>query len=213
MSRPAALKDANRLKVAAILVVNTVVLFFVLQSDGTGFPDVHAILNQSSRFIPGSVAFAFATLANGMLSATTKARLVFFRWRHALPAHRAFSQHSFDDPRIDQVKLKKVCGNKIPSEPGEQNALWYRLYKTIEDHPAVTQVHKDFLLMRDYTALAAIFIVLYGATSSIFAKSWIASLIYWAGLIVQFAAARRAAAVYGTRFVTTVLAQKAALRK
>ena len=105
------------------------------------------------------------TVANGLISAEAKARLVFLRWRHALPGHRAFSKYAASDPRIDVAKLKKVCGNKFPEDPVEQNRTWYRLYKAVEGNPSVVQVQRDFLLMRDYAALAALFAVVFGAVT------------------------------------------------
>ena len=54
-------------------------------------------------------------------------------------------------------------GGALPVDPVDQNRAWYRLYKTMENDPPVRQVHKDFLLLRDYTGLCAVFIVLFGA--------------------------------------------------
>jgi hypothetical protein len=36
----------------------------------------------------------------------------------------------------------------------EQNAQWYRLYKSVENEPAVIDAHRHFLLTRDYAAIA-----------------------------------------------------------
>ena len=97
--------------------------------------------------------------------------------RHALPGHRAFTEYASSDARIDLSKLKKVCGNKFP-DPVEQNRTWYRLYKTVEGNPAVSHVHRDFLLMRDYAGLAALFMIFFGTAALIEVPSWRASLTY-----------------------------------
>jgi hypothetical protein len=70
-------------------------------------------------------------------------------------------------------------------------------------------VHRDFLLMRDYTGLAVLFVVVFGATALIVVPSWRVALAYCLLLVAQFVLTRQAAATYGARFVTTVLAQKA----
>src|SRR5712671_5918274 len=56
-------------------------------------------------------------IVNGLLSAETKARLVFLRMKDALPGHRAFSKYAASDPRVDISNLKKICGNKFPDDP------------------------------------------------------------------------------------------------
>lgn len=62
--------------------------------------------------------------------------------------------------------------------------------------------------MRDYTALCAVFFVLYGAVGFLTILSMRVYLIYLAVLAAQFVLVRQAASNYGTRFVTTVLARK-----
>jgi hypothetical protein len=140
----------------------------------------------------------------------TKERLVFLRWKDTLPGHRAFSEYGPADPRVDMVALKKLCGSKLPSDAAEQNRTWYRLYKSVEHHPAVSQVHKDFLLTRDYTGFAAIFLVIFGATAVAVVQSWRFSLIYSVVLLLQLLIVRHAASTYGIRFTQTVLAEKSA---
>ena len=44
-------------------------------------------------------------------SAGMKARLVFLRWKNALPGHRAFSIYGLSDPRVDMDRIKKSLGN------------------------------------------------------------------------------------------------------
>jgi hypothetical protein len=52
-----------------------------------------------------------------------KARLVFLRWRHALPGHRAFSKYAVRDPRIDVSSLEKLHGGSLSVDPVEQNQI------------------------------------------------------------------------------------------
>jgi hypothetical protein len=210
MDMTKSLKDNNRLYISLFVVMNALVLYAVAQTNTIAFSGFKALLTEATNILPVGFAFIVATVANGLLSADMKARLVFLRWNHALPGHRAFSKYAVSDPRVDIAKLKKACGKEFPDDPVEQNRTWYRFYKTVENNPAVAQVHRDFLLMRDYTGLAALFVVVFGATALIVVPSWRVSLAYCLLLVVQFALTRQSAATYGARFVTTVLAQKAA---
>jgi hypothetical protein len=37
----------------------------------------------------------------------------------------------------------------LPTDPRQQNALWYILYKSVGDDPSVSQLHREFLSARD----------------------------------------------------------------
>jgi hypothetical protein len=204
------LKEGNRVHVALIVIVNSLCLCAVAQAGTISIGGLKALFTESTNLLPVGFALIVTTVANGLLSADIKARLVFLRWKHALPGHRAFSKYAASDPRIDIGKLKKVCGNKFPDDPVEQNRTWYRLYKAVEGNPSVLQVQRDFLLMRDYAGLAALFAVVFGAVALIEVPSWRVSLAYCLFLVAQLVLVRQAASTYGVRFVTTVLAEKAA---
>jgi len=90
------------------------------------------------------VGIALTGVLNAQLSAEAKARIVFLRWRDPLPGSEAFTKHALSDPRIDMAALKATLG-PLPVAPREQNALWYKLYKTVGSEPAVSQVHRAFL--------------------------------------------------------------------
>lgn len=167
-----------------------------------------AALASAANLLPVGLAVVVTTIANGLLSSPMKDRLVFIRWHHALPGHRAFSVHAKADPRIDFTRLQRACGNKIPTDPKGENSLWYRFYLEVQNVPSVLQVHRDFLLLRDYTGLSILFLiglVSQRCSSSRHGTFW----IYLGILILQFVVVRHAAATYGVRFVCTVLAQKA----
>jgi hypothetical protein len=68
----------------------------------------------ASNLLPVGLAVVVTTVANGLLSADLKARLVFCDGKHALPGHRAFSVYAKKDPRIDFVRLQRALGNKLP---------------------------------------------------------------------------------------------------
>jgi hypothetical protein len=203
------LKEQNRWQLWIVVAVNTLFLYGVVQANAIKVEGLRAIFTDAQNLLPVGVALIVATVLNGLLSADAKARLVFLRWRRALPGHRAFTEHALRDPRIDVAVIEKIHGATLPVEPVEQNRAWYRIYKSMENDPAVRQVHRDFLLLRDYTGLCALFIMLYGAAGMFAIPSMKVALIYVALLGLQFIFVRQAAANYGIRMVTTVLARRA----
>lgn len=203
------LKDQNRWQLWIIVAANSLFLYGVVRANAIKADGLRAAFTDAQNLVPVGLALVIATVLNGLVSADMKARLVFLRWHHALPGHRAFSKHAVRDPRIDVATLEKLHAAALPVEPAEQNRAWYRIYKTVENDHGVRQVHRDFLLLRDYTALCAVFFVLYGAAGFLTIPSIRIRLMYLAVLAAQFALVRQAAANYGTRFVTTVLARRA----
>jgi hypothetical protein len=203
------LKEQYRWQLWIVVAVNTLFLYGVAHANAIKLDGLRAIFTDAQNLLPVGVALIVATVLTGLLSSDAKARLVFLRWRHALPGHRAFSVHASRDPRIDIAALEKIHGAAFPVDPVEQNRAWYRIYKTMENDAAIRQVHRDFLLLRDYTGLCVVFIVLYGAVGLFVIQSTKVALIYLLVLAVQYILVRQAASNYGTRMVTTVLARKA----
>jgi hypothetical protein len=203
------LKGQNRWQLWLVVAANSLFLYGVVQANSIKLDGLRAVFSDSQKLIPIGLALVVATVLNGVLSTDVKARLVFLRWRNVLPGHRAFSQYAISDPRIDPAALAKLIGSDFPVQPLEQNRMWYRLYRTIENDPAVREVHRDFLLLRDYAGLSVLFTVLYGAVGFFTIRSLSVGLLYFLLLIVQYLAVRQAAENYGVRFVTTVLALKA----
>jgi hypothetical protein len=202
------IKDQNRWQLWIIVSANSLFLYGVMQANAIKADGLRAALSDAQNLVPIGLALVVATVLNGLLSAEMKARLVFLRWHHALPGHRAFSKYSTRDPRIDRCALRKLRRGSLPVDPVEQNRTWYQIYKTVENDPAVRQVHRDFLLLRDYTGLCAVFILFYGAAGLYAIPSTKVGLIYLLVLVGQYAVVRQAASNYGIRMVTTVLARR-----
>lgn len=202
------LKDQNRWQLWLIIAANAVVFYGACWWGAFELTGLTALAS-AANLLPVGLAIVVTTVANGLLSSSMKDRLVFLRWHEALPGHRAFSVHAKADPRIDFTRLQRACGNKIPSAPKDQNSLWYRFYLELQDVPAVQQVHRDFLLLRDYTGLAALFLIGLGVAAVFLVGPWQAFGVYLGILLLQLIVVRHAAANYGVRFVCTVLAQKA----
>lgn len=152
--------------------------------------------------------FLLATLVlNGVVGNQGKNRLVFWRWRDPLPGCRAFTVAMAKDPRIDVVRLRAKL-NPLPYKPKEQNALWYRLYKAHSDKRVIWEAHRAYLLTRDMTGMAAIFLV--GFSSGTFLVSIGLKLVtrYFFALLAQYLIIATSARNYGNRFVANVLVEE-----
>jgi len=204
------LKDHNRWQLWLTIAANFIVFYTVSQTDSLVTLGIRGFVTGAANLLPVGLALVVTSIANGLLDANMKARLVFLRWHHALPGHRAFSKYGPVDPRIDMGRLNKVLGAKKPATPDEENRAWYRIYKEMETDPAIAQVHREFLFTRDYTALSFLFLVGFGTASFFFVSRWSVTFAYCGCLLLQLVIVRQAAATYGARFVTTVLARKAA---
>jgi hypothetical protein len=202
------LKDQNRWQLWLIIAANAVVFYGACQWETIALSGFKSALAGTTNLLPVGLAIIVTTIANGLLSSSIKDKLVFLRWQHALPGHRAFSFHARSDPRIDFARLQRACGNKIPIDPAAENSAWYRFYLEVQEAPAVQHVHRDFLLLRDYTGLAALFLIGLGLAALFVIPTWRTFGIYFGILLLQFIIVRHAAATYGVRFVCTVLAQK-----
>jgi hypothetical protein len=201
------LKEQKRWEIWVIIALNSVFLYGVVEAYAIQVDGIRSIFTDASKLVPFGLAIVIATVLSGLLPADAKARLVFLRWRNTLPGHRAFTRYITGDPRIDPVAVQSAIGGPLPVDPVEQNRVWYRLYKTVENDPAIAQVHRDFLLTRDYTALAVLFLVFYGGAGYYSIPSPKIATIYAVLLLIQCVVVRQAAFHYGIRFVTSVLAR------
>ena len=209
-NRSTPLKDRNRIPLIGVMGLNFVVLFAAMKTGNLMALGIDNV-KQWHDFLPAGVGVIIAGVVNGLLSANSKARLVFWRWSNPLPGSFAFSRYAQQDPRIDPAALGKIT-DSWPSDPTEQNRLWYRLYKSVENEPAVTDAHRHFLLTRDYTAIAFLLLMTAGPLGFYFIASMMPAIAYVGLLMLQYLLARQAASNYGVRFVTSVLALKASGR-
>jgi len=201
------LKEQYRWQLWIIVAGNSLFLYGVIQANAIRLAGLRSAFTDAQNLVPVGLALVIATVLNGLLSADAKARLVFLRWHHALPGHRTFSKYALRDPRIDAAALEKLLGSALPVDPVEQNRVWYRLCKAMENDPAVRQAHRDFLLLRDYTGLCIVFIVFYGTAAFYAIPSLKIAFLYLLALAAQYVLVRQASSNYGIRFVTTVLAR------
>jgi hypothetical protein len=206
------LKDQNRWQLWLTIAMNAMVFFAVARADVIVSSGWRSLFTFATELLPIGFAMIVTSVANGLLSANMKARLVFLRWKNALPGHRAFSQLALADPRIDLVRLKKSLGNKMPEGPDAENRVWYRIFKEVELSPEVQQAHREFLFMRDYAGFSTLFLLGLGFAAFAISKPLNVALFYFLLLCLQFIVVRYVAANYGVRFVSTVLAIKSAMQ-
>lgn len=199
-SRSDALKAANIKWLVMLAVFDAaVVLFFVAPELVSA--SVMAVLRASSTAVLPVVVL----LLTGPLSHDAKARLVYWRIANPLPGSRAFSKYAPADARIDMKALAKNVG-ALPSDPAEQNAKWYKLYRMVGDDPAVMHAHKLYLMYRDMATMSLLLIPLVPAAlwyaGAPAASRWLAGGLFAAQYVVCAISARHS----GTRFVCNVLA-------
>jgi len=203
------LKDINRWPLWLAIACNFAVFYAVAQADAIQDLGPKGLVLGAVNLLPVGLALVFTSIANGLLSAEMKSRLVFVRWHHALPGHRAFTVHGPHDPRVDMATLKAKLG-KLPTTPRRQNETWYRLYKEMESDAAIRQAHKEYLFGRDFTAFAFLFLAGFGSAAAFIVDEWKIAFWYLLFLLIQFLAVRRAASQNGISLVTTVLARSSA---
>jgi hypothetical protein len=165
-------------------------------------------MQQWRALLSAGAGVILAGVVNGLLSSDSKARIVFWRWSNPLPGSFAFSHYAERDPRINIGNLKKKVG-RFPSTPREQNARWYKLYRSVSDYPAVIDAHRSFLLTRDYAGMALLLLMTAGPIGVWQIPSQATAGVYIGFLLLQYLLARHAARNYGIRLVTTVLALSA----
>ena len=203
------LKDQNRWPLLLVMLLNAAVFYTATTTNSLLIGDIGSLIKGWEALLPAGAAFVFAGVLNELLNNETKARLVFWRWKNPLPGNQAFSIYASTDPRVDLHSLTRKCG-PLPTEPREQNALWYRLYLSIRNDPAIVQVHRNYLFTRDYAAISALLLFALGIAGFWKIPSPKFAGLYLMLLVGQYLLVRGAAKNHGIRFVTTVLAIKAA---
>ena len=144
-------------------------------------------------------------ILRGVIGDRGKARLVFWRWHYPLPGSRVFTELMSTDVRIDAQALEKKLG-VLPTDPETQNKLWYRLYKEYHSE-MISASHRMYLLTRDMTTIAALFVALLPAAVFIVSMNWRIAALYALCLVMQYLLIARTSCNYGTRFVLNVLTE------
>ena len=163
-------------------------------------------LQDPQGFIPITVAILVIVL-EGLFKNSVKEFLVFWRVKHRLPGHRAFTKIGPSDSRIDMDRVRKLFPNGLPHDPVKQNNEWFRLFREYQDELQVFYSHKAFLLTRDLASLTVIFIPLSISGHFLLDSSPPMLIYHLAILVVLFVGISLSAKHYGERFVANVLAE------
>src|SRR5438552_83289 len=120
------LKDLNKLPLLSVVLANLAA--FVAATSGTNWSaiDWSSLTAALGRAIPAGIGLILFSIVNAQLSSDAKARVVFFWWHNPLPGSEAFTFHAQEDHRVNVRALEEAFGT-LPTNPREQNALWYRL--------------------------------------------------------------------------------------
>lgn len=142
----------------------------------------------------------------GIISPENKARLVFWRFKNALPGHRVFTSLAASDSRLSMKELSIKLGS-IPEEPREQNTVWYSIYKHYSDAVIVREAHRFFLLARDLCSIAFLFAILGSPGILIFQQEVTWALTHLALMSFLYLVLALVARNHGNRLVCNVLAE------
>ncbi|RZM19700.1 MAG: hypothetical protein EOO88_37315 [Pedobacter sp.] len=105
-------------------------------------------------------------------------------------------------------RLEAMYG-PLPTDPGEQNSLWYKLYRGNNAEVSVIKSHKDFLLARDMASITFLYIFITALPMLFFGNSPY-NYYYFIALIIEYVFIVIVAQNHGKRFVTNVLAVESA---
>ena len=203
------LKEENSLRLYGLMAGNLIAFYTLVKGSAILAGDWSAAVQDLGQALPAGLGLVLTGIVNAQLSADAKARVVFLRWRDPLPGCEAFTRYAHSDHRVDLNALQRQHG-PLPTDPRQQNALWYKLYKSVDSEPAVIQAHRAFLFARDYTCIALMMFVVLGGIGLWQISSTKGALLYIGGLALQSVLAGQAARNHGRRFVSTVLALKGA---
>lgn len=203
------LKDQNKpVKVIAFFllaslyarIIGSPLLNFQSLVDGEGFK---GLVNSSSVIFIGISLLAL--FLDGLFPKRFKEMIVHRKVKHPLPGSRAFTDIAARDTRIDLDIIAQKFGS-LPSEPAEQNQLFYKVYKTCQDSVGVKDAHRSYLLFRDLafdTYILSLLLAIYTAIFGVgVAKAGIVLLVGLSiGLFLSIVATN-----FAERFVCNVLA-------
>jgi hypothetical protein len=191
----------------AVLLVNVVVFYLVIQANSLRIVGFGVLLKEWQSLLPAGLGAIVVGVLTAQFSEDLKASLVFWRWNDPLPGCRAITKYGPQDPRYTMEQVKIACGGNLPSDPREQNALWYRLYRKVADRPRVHDTQRNYLFNRDYSAISILLVGAFGGSGFWFISSPITAVLYLGLLIVQYLLVRTAAKNYGINLVKNVLAE------
>jgi len=190
------------------IIINIIIFIAIYIYGKIGIKELQKII-ELFTFRDGFILIAIPIITivtNGILTSNIKSSLVFWKIKSPLPGCRIFSNLALHDPRIDFNKIIKKYGN-IPHEPSAQNKLWYEIYKRHQEKTIIRESHKNYLLTRDLSGLAFIFLFIVILSLFFIELNLRIKLIYSLFLLLQYLIISISARNYGNRFACNVLAE------
>ena len=201
------LKDINRPSLVLVVIVN-LAIYAAFLAPKLDFASIVTSFKDYESLLPGALVALIVGVLNSQLNHETKARLVFWRWKHPLPGSYAFTKVAGKDTRVDPDALENAFG-PLPTDPAQQNRLWFKWYREYQDEVGISQVHREYLFTRDWTGLVLLLCVALiplAFWQMIDTHAW----LFTGFLVIQYFVVRRSAKIHGERFVASVLANKSA---
>lgn len=198
------LKTRNTTLLIGFVLLNLIIFFAV-----HGFPWIELTRLSEGLDIQSpllAIALHLGVLVlNYFLPEAIKNTVVYWRTNNPLPGTRAFSELGPKDPRINMAELEAQYGT-LPTEPLEQNRLWYKIYRGKETDTVVSSSHSRWLLTRDISTIAFELMVLLSIISLVRSIA-LPSICYSLFLVVQYLLFAIVGQNAGDRFVCNVLAR------
>lgn len=148
------LKDENLPWLRAFVGADLAVFIAIIQWDK--FLSLDLALAIATGWAAGGavLGIALVRMANELLERGQKQTLIWWSRTENLPSRWAFSKLVAKDYRLEEECLPVALGvATLPTDPTEQDALWYRTYRRFENHPRVLEAHQSSLLARDVLGL------------------------------------------------------------
>lgn len=208
MSNDNSLKTQNAPLIIAYLIWSLSLYSLFLLGFNNFWQELFSLFNKVNTENGLAVAIAplLSFILSGLLSSNFKAIIVFWRRKNPLPGSRAFTDIAPKDPRIDMGLLKKKV-KSFPTDPEDQNKVWYKLYKQVEGKTSVDLAHRHFLLARDLAAISFLFLIITPWPLLFISRNIELSLIYTAVILVEYILFCIIGQNSAKRFVSNVLAE------
>ena len=115
------------------------------------------------------------------------------------------------DFRRGVYKVRTTNSGELPTDPDEQNRVWYRLYRQHKDEAPINDAHGSYLLARELACLSIAFLLALPTLALALGVSFKVALPYAGILLILYALVAYSGSYYGRRFVANVLAIESAL--
>lgn len=164
MSDSKSLKEQNAWLIRAAMIAHIVAFAWIAA-------EPLKLLSMSARGVaeklealalPGSASLGIIVIASllllGMIPPDWRDRIIHLKWRHPLPGCRAFTKIGPNSSHVDMQALIAKFG-PLPTDPSNQNKLFYKIYRSVRDDVGVCDAHRRYLAARDIGTITAILVL------------------------------------------------------